>query len=322
MHFLFIILLSLTFTAASQDPKLALDKVVVVGKIPGPDLWMVNNGDNTMWILGTQLPMPKKMKWESKPVEVTIKESQAFITYPSITTDLNFFQQITLIPSVIGIENNPEKKKLRDVLPTEVYDRWLKLKSQYIGKNKVIEESRPMFAAHKLYQKALKKSGLSEKEQVYKKVRKIAKRNRLKLIKPEVKLAIKKPRKTIKKFKKSTINDLECFTKTLDRVEKDIPSMLIRAEAWASGDITRIKSLDYPDQGEACDNAFMNSDIAEDTGTDDLLNQVKQVWLEKAQQSLNEYESTFAVLPISDLVGDNNYLDDLRAMGFTVVEPK
>lgn len=312
----------MTFTALSQDTKLELDKVVVVGKIPGPDLWMVTKGENTLWILGTQSPMPKKMKWESKPVELTIKESQAFVLSPKVTTDLNFFQKISLIPSIAGIENNPEKQQLKDVLPADVYQRWLTLKSQYLSKDKAVEESRPMFAAYRLYDKALKKSGLSEKEKVYKKVRRLAKRNRLKMIQPEIKLNIKKPRKAIKKFKKSSINDLECFTKTLDRVEKDIPSMIIRAEAWASGDITRIKSLDYPDQVKACDDAFMNSDIAEDTGTDDLVDQVKQVWLEKAEQSLNEYESTFSVLPIRDLVGDNNYLDDLRAMGFTVVEPK
>jgi hypothetical protein len=35
-----------------------LDEVVVSGEQPGPGLWQVKNGANTLWILGSHSPLP------------------------------------------------------------------------------------------------------------------------------------------------------------------------------------------------------------------------------------------------------------------------
>ena len=46
-------------------------------------------------------------------------------------------------------------------------------------------------------------------------------------------------------FKKSSLDDLACFSKTIERLETDIDAMRIRANAWAKGDLDMIRKLVY-----------------------------------------------------------------------------
>ncbi len=98
--------------------------------------------------------------------------------------------------------------------------------------------------------------------------------------------------------------------------------MLLRANAWANGDILTIKELKYPDQNKACGNAFLNSDVVQDTGMKDIVPRLREVWLETAIKSLKENKSTFAILPISNLIGSDSYLNFLADKGYTVIVPK
>ncbi|MGH8051084.1 MAG: TraB/GumN family protein [Arenimonas sp.] len=52
-----------------------LDVMVVSGAQPGPGMWKVSKGDNIMWIMGVQSPLPKKMEWVSRDVEKKIAQS-------------------------------------------------------------------------------------------------------------------------------------------------------------------------------------------------------------------------------------------------------
>ena len=59
-----------------------LEEVVVVGRLPGPPLWKVTNGEHVLWILPLVNLYPKKMEWESTRVEALIAGSQEFIFMP------------------------------------------------------------------------------------------------------------------------------------------------------------------------------------------------------------------------------------------------
>lgn len=299
-----------------------VEQVVVYGVRPGPELWRVTNGENDLWILGTLELLPKKMVWHSLIVEDIIAESQVMIMPPIADADIGFFKSLSLMTSVIGIKKNPNGKKLKDVVPKNLYDRWLILKKKYMGRDSGIEKTRPIFASQELFYKAIKKIGLLNDTKVQKKVRKLAKKNKLEFITPKVMIDIDKPKKAIKKFKKTEINDLECFSTTLDRLEGDLEVMRLRADAWANGDISQIKQLKYPDQNKACGNAFLNSDVVQDTGMKDIVPRLKNAWLEAAVKSLKENKSTFAILPISNLIDENSVLDALSELGYKIIIPK
>lgn len=173
-----------------------LNKIVVSGKVPGPDLWKVTHGDNTLWIMGTLSPLPKRIDWNSEPVEQVIKKSQAFMLMPSVSMDLDgigFFGKLSLATSAIGIKKNPEKQKLKDILPVAVYQRWLHLKHQYLGKSRSIEKNRPIFAVYKLLEKALKNNGLTSKTKIVKKLKKMAKKHQLEIVSPNIRVEFSEP---------------------------------------------------------------------------------------------------------------------------------
>ncbi len=326
---LFVISINLFFTptltfAQDIEEGVGLKKMVVVGTVPGPDLWKVTDGENVLWILGTLSPLPKKMKWNSKPVEETIKSSQAFMLPPAFFASLKgigFFKKLSLAKSAIGVKKNPEKEKLVDILPEDVYARWLVLKKKYIGNSKKIEKNRPIFASNKLFSKALKKNGLTEKTGITKKLIKVAKKNDLEIIRPNIEIELADPKAAIKKFKKSEMNDIECFSKTLDRIETDLTDMAIRATAWSYGDVRTIQSLPHTANKGACDSAFFNSAVGQDLGLAESHARLNQIWIEHAQSSLEKNKSTFAVIPISYLLNEDGILKELKAAGYEVQEP-
>ena len=298
-----------------------LKKMVLGGKVTGPDLWKVTHGDNTLWIMGTLSPLPKRIDWNSKPVEQVIKNSQAYLSTPSFYFDLNdvgFFGKIALATSAIGIKKNPEKQKLKDILPTEIYERWLSLKHQYIGKSRSIEKTRPIFAVYKLLEKALKKKGLTSITKIVKKLKKIAKKHKLEFVEPKIKVDFKEPKSMVKKFKKTAINDLECFVQTMDRVEHDLNNMTVRANAWSMGEVAIIKTLPFVDEAQACASTFLNSDLAQEAGLFDMRSRLKNVWLDEVDISLKNNKSTFAVWPITQLLSEDSILNDLADKGYDI----
>lgn len=320
MRFIFFILITFSLQLSSQENP--IEEVIVYGDRPGPELWKVSNGENVLWIMGTLSPLPKKMTWHSELVEAVIEDSQAYLLPPSVRADVGFFQGISLATSAIGIKKNPDKKKLMDILPVEIYTRWLILKKKYLGNDNGIEKTRPVFASGKLFDKAISKVGLTYKTKVAKKIRKMAKKNKLEFITPVITLDLNNPKSAIKKFKKTQINDLDCFTKTLDRLEMDLEAMRLRAFAWANGDISKIKALQFPNQNQACSSAIFNNEIAEDIGMVDIRLKLRQLWAEEAAKALSINKSTFAILPISNLLEKESYLAFLVAKGYTVHIPK
>ena len=79
-----------------------------------------------------------------------------------------------------------DQQKLKDILPADLYTRWSGLKKIYMGNNKGVEKTRPIFASQKLFDKALKKTGLTNDTGITKKLRKVAKKNKLELIQPKI----------------------------------------------------------------------------------------------------------------------------------------
>ena len=143
----------------------SLDTIVVTGEQPGPGLWKVSKGDHAMWVLGTLSPLPKRFEWRTEEVARRISESQEVLLAPHVKMepDTGFFGQLALLPSLIGIRDNPDGAKLADVLPADLYAQWSALKQRYIGRSGKVEKWRPIFAARELYVAAIGSAGLAEK---------------------------------------------------------------------------------------------------------------------------------------------------------------
>jgi uncharacterized protein YbaP (TraB family) len=301
-----------------------LDTIVVSGEQPGPGLWKVSRDGHVLWILGTLSPLPEKMTWVSRDIEATIAESQQVILTPSVKFSVKggMLRGLFLLPSLMSARNNPDKQKLADVIPADLYARWLLLKEKYIGSDRGIEKRRPIFAAQVLFSKAIDRSGLSLDDVVGKAVRKSAKRNKVELVEPQIELRIESPGSAVREFRDTALDDLDCFAKTMGRLETDIEAMKLRANAWAQGDIEALQSLTHEDQFQACADAVLNAAVAEDIGLGNLRERLASTWLAAAETALTNNQSSLAVLPLRLLLDDSGLLSRLRSRGFTVESPE
>ena len=93
------------------DPAEAIDEVLVVGEQPGPGLWRVYKGDHVLWVLGTLSPISKDMQWHSKQVEEAAASSQEYLTGVEVKLEVGFWSKLSLLPSLIGIKDNPDGKR-------------------------------------------------------------------------------------------------------------------------------------------------------------------------------------------------------------------
>ena len=300
-----------------------LDTVEVVGVLPGPGFWKVSKGENTVWILASIRPVPKRMQWETIKLERKLAESQQLIGSPTVSldADIGFFGKLGLLPSLLKARKNPDGKTLQQILPPATYQRWLVMKRKYIGNDKGIEYFRPIFAAQELYEKAIAKAGLSEDGIVWPKAEKLAKRADVLVFQPEVKVNIGDPKQFIKRFNRDALNDVACFERTLDSIERDVQFMAARAMLWAEGDVAGLRAISQEDFSGACIDALLGSGVAKNAGLADVPERVRGAWLAAVEKSLDRNRSAVAVVSIAELIKPGGMLDRLRAKGYAISEP-
>lgn len=309
-----------------QDPAAEpVQNVLVVGQKPGPALWKVSKGEHVLWVFGTYSPLPKNMSWRSQQVENALATSQELLGQPGSAFSVgwgNSLNMLTAAPFLIGIKKNADGDHLRDVVPTDVYARWTVLKAKYIGHDEGIEEERPMFAADRLYARALQVNGMDKGYDVQGRVEQLAKNWKIKRTSTVLEVEMDNPRGAVRDFKKAHLEDVDCFTKTVDRLESDLDGMKARANAWSLGNIDAIRKLTFPDQKQSCNAAIMNSKwMGGLKGAADMQQRMKAAWLAAAEKSLAANSATFAMLPMYEVLSPDGLVAALRAKGYRVDEP-
>jgi hypothetical protein len=307
--------------AAAAEP--TGEKVLVVGQRPGPGLWKISKDDHVLWVFATYSPLPKNMQWRSHEVESILATSQEYLSPPSVSSTVGVFRGLTLLPRLIGIKNNPDGAKLRDVVPADIYARWLVLKAKYIGSSDGVESERPFFAADTLYREALRHAGLSNGQEASRAIEQLVKKSNIKMTHSAVKLDLEEPAKSIKDFKKSSLDDAACFASTLERLETDIDAMRARANAWAIGDLATIQKLSYADRDAACRSAIQGSSVAKaQKGLQAAEARMRETWLASAEKALATNTSTFAVLHLKEVLDPKGLVAALEAKGYVVAKPE
>ncbi|MBK6727333.1 MAG: TraB/GumN family protein [Xanthomonadales bacterium] len=310
--------------AASEDPATPqMQSVEVAGVQPGPSLWRISRGEHEMWILGTVTPVPKRMKWDSSDVASVIAESQLVLRPPTMgfKADIGFFAQLALIPKLLSARKNPGKQKLDELLPSSVYARWQQVAKRHLGSTRALDKRRPIFAAQALYEEALDDSGLKDNSGVLPLVEKAAKRAKVPLESPSVVVEVKDIKGLIADFSQDSLDDIACFEKTLTHVEQDLPVMRKLADAWAVGDIETLRATVVTDSYDACVRSLFESPKLAKYGLANLRERMRNAWLVAAEAALAKHRSTFAVLPMGQLLRPDGLAAELGKRGYLVEAP-
>lgn len=318
--------LAVAAASVSEGPTPAsIEEVLVTGQQPGPGLWRVTHpqsgNDHVLWILGSYGPLPKKMQWRSTELESVLAASQALIGPVSMNAKVGPLGGLTLLPSLVGLRKNPNGERLQEILPPELYARWAPLKQRYIGRDDDVEAWRPIFAAGELYEKALRAHGFESYGVLWPAVEKLARKARVKITEPEVTIKVDRPRLAIKDFKRMPLDDVECFAKTIARLETDLDRMKLRANAWATGDLPSLRELAPIDNATACIAVVLNAQVMQDRGYSDWPARREAAWLSAVEQAIASHASTVAVLSIDQMLKPDGYVARLRARGYQVEDP-
>jgi uncharacterized protein YbaP (TraB family) len=308
-------------TAPPPIPTGALDELQVIGERPGPGLWRISKGGRELWILATLEPLPKAMVWRSRTVDRRIAGSQALLAPPRVSADVGFFRGLTLLPSLLRARHSPDGRTLEATLPHDLYIRWLALRVKYLGRSSDDERMRPMLAAFDLYTHALDASGLTSDERVWSDIEHTARANHVPIVPVTLKLTIDDPKQAIRELGEIPRDaEISCLRTTMERLETDIQPMVRRAELWARGDVEALRAMPHPPEEIACLNAFLSVPQLRNQflkAKDELMD----VWLEAAERALDEHASSFAVLPIAEVLWPDGWLANLRARGYTIEDP-
>ena len=300
-----------------------LDEVVVSGEQPGPGLWRVTNGANTLWILGTHSPLPRDMKWRAREVESIILQSQSVIAPPDIDVDadIGFFGALRLMPAALRARAIPDDKTLSDVLPADLYARWARLKQKYDTPKK-IERWRPVIAVSVMIEEALDEAKLTNRDIVWPTVEKLAKRHDVVIRQPTVGLEIKDPRGMISDFAQQDLSrEIGCFEGLVSRMEHDLPKLQLQANAWATGDIAGMRAITTDELVDRCLEAV--------TGAPKLAAMIAEARRRFRLETLVAWEgalqrntNTLAVISVDELFSTDGPLSELRRRGYQVIEPR
>jgi len=306
-----------------SDGIVDLEAMVVSGAQPGPGMWKVRRGDHVLHILGTVSPLPRRMEWMSAGVESVVAGSQVVIAPPSVVVDadVGVFRGMALLPAMLRARNNPGKRPLREVVSAEQYARWEVLKARYMGRDRGVEKRRPLLAAQELYEAALRRSGLRMGGVIEPVVRKARRAAGVPLVESTARLELEDPKGVLKEFNQSDLADRECFAGAMDLIEADLDTMRARANAWAVGDIEALRALPWKNHYATCQEAVTGSELARRLGMDELPRRAREAWLANVEAALAEHPSSFSMMPMHQLFGDDGVLEELAALGYEVEAP-
>ena len=291
---------------------------------PGPGMWRVTNAQgHTLWILGTVSPLPARLDWRADEVKAVIASADAVLGPPGWTldADVGFFSRLTLLPSAMKAQHDPQGRRLQEILPPELYARWQPLKARYLGRGNGVEKDRPLVAATRLYVAALDEVGLSPRSGVGKLLEKAYKARGLTPVVTRVEVKVDDPRAALKEVRASPLQDVACLQRTLDVVEHQMPLLVERANAWAAGDIDALQQLALKSQYDACVGAIADSELGRRRGMTNLDARAAEKWMGAARAALAGNAVTFATVPVHTLVEPGGYLERLRQAGYHVESP-
>lgn len=297
--------------------------VLVSGVQPGPGLWKVSKDDHVMWVLGTVSPLPEHMQWKVNEVEEVVASSQQLLEPPgfAIGAHLGFFGKLFLLPSMIGLRNNPDGATLEQVLSSTLYARWDAQRQKYLGRSHRFERLRPIFAGKELYDVAMERAGLTVDGGVNRTVDTMAARHEVARVDTGYQLILKDPRAAAKTFKKSSMEDVECLNQIIDAISSDMGQATARANAWSTGDIDALRNTLAGTQKDSCLSAISGAGFARKLGMLDVQERIDTAWMDAARKALERNKQTFALLPMEQLLSADGYLTRLQREGFAVQSP-
>jgi hypothetical protein len=318
-----------SFPQTGEEP---LEEIVVTGEFAGPGMWQVTHPDHpghALWLVGEPPLLPEGMRFRSQQVERVASQSQEILMQPGLSLKpdekVGVFRMLTLAPAAMKLRKNPGKAKLQELVPPDLYARWLVQKRLYLGRDSGLEKMRPFLVAEKLRNAAIKELRLGQGG-VWAAVWDLVRKHKIRVTNPTLEFIFKTDdlRGQIKAFSREKLADEECFARTVELTEALANKQVeeARARAWATGDLARLQELpSLPDAESSCDQAIVNALAMTTPVPADVRKQMDELWFAAAGNALKRNASSLAFVPMGALLGEQGYLESLRKRGYVILTP-
>jgi len=295
---------------ADQSPQV-MDELTVTGERTGPGMWHVHRGDAHLWILGSMSPLPQGITWRSKQFEQLLGTTNQVVV-PKLF-ELGIVRVLWLLITERELLMVQGGKRLKDVMPADLHARFALQRAKYTDDSEKWERYRPIIAAAFLQQAAFHAVHLSTRLDLGAAVRTLAKKHGVRI--EELKIAgVHDILDALKMMPPATEN--ACVEASLVTVEKDLPRLVERAQAWATGNLERIEKLHEPSEVDACRAA-----LEEGAGASELIALLRRTWLDSMDKHLRAGGVTVAVVNMDMLLEKGGLLDELRGQGYDIDAP-
>ena len=302
----------LSVIAARAQAVEAMPDIVVTGVRAGPGLWHVHRGSAQLWILGTVAPLPKDMTWRSRRIDRLLGGIDSVVVGKPFRVGI--LRIVWLLITQRDLVMVPAGRKLRDVLPPDLYARFSAQRAKLTHGSDKWERYRPIIAAGLLQEAALRSVGLSTRLEVGAEVRKLARSHGVRVDEFQV-AGIGAALDALRTLPAAT--EQKCVAAMLATVESGLPRLVARADAWAVGDIKRIQALPEDAEVDACRSAIEGGG-----GPAAFLQRIQGAWLAQLDAHLVSGGRTLAVVNMDLLLRRGGLLDELRAQGYQVDAPQ
>jgi len=320
--------------AVAQESADDLEVIVVSGRQPGPPLWRVTHGENTLWIFPVVSVVPRDIEWDDTRVKEILADSEEVIGSPGVSLGVSkglLFNPVNWVrgPKLLKrLSRNPDNKTLQEVLPSELYQRYVALQQKYFPSRDDIDTLRPAFAIGTLSKPIFDAEKLTGPKDIERHVGKLIKKQKS-LRQTEVEVEEKMEGNfaelsaRIEKLVESLPKDSEigCFDTQLNLYEHRLDDMKRVANAWAAGHAAGIER--YSTLGELedpCTKLLLSS--SEGGYMEKLIEESSRRWLDAAEKALANNRNTFAMLSMVRITGAMSLVDKLAAKGYTVHAPR
>lgn len=293
------------------------EEVLVSGERPGPPLWKVRHGDNTLYILAAISPTPKNLQWRSREVEAVLDRATAFVDTTDVvvipdTKKIGLFKTMGVALDFQRLRNNPDGKRLEDVLPPDLYARFMALKTRYAPKDRSLLKLRPVFAAEDLWRAAVARSKLDVGNGISGRVYQMALAKKIKQY--PVSVTVDDPRAALDEFGRIPIEaEIACMRSVLARFDTDLATARERAVAWAEGDVDALRTGARSGTRDACLDSFAD--------TMQVAAKARDARWQRLVEAVENHAVSLAVVDIDELLQSGGFADRLRARGYEVDEP-
>jgi hypothetical protein len=333
-----------------------LDEVVVEGRVPGPPLWKISSGDHVLWVLPLVDIFPKNIEWDSTQVEKLLAGSQEYLYKPRNGSEFPRISAAsrTIVRTMLAgrkLTNLPPGTTLSDLLPPELHQRLLALRSRYFPKRKIsnltIWQARWVLEDEILEHERLAMLDYAEftsplpiTEKLLKWLNKSKLEIRTYTSSFETSAVTSKQLKQVSNAVEKLVissealkSDVACMEKAVTFFETQLGAAKRRANAWARGladglvNPTRLYT-----EGDSCRNPPLEAIFKGHPSLEQFLNdnpafvpdyaatdrKRRELWLKNAERALATNTRTFGVLSVNDILDNGGLVSTLESRGYKV----